>query len=331
LHTCGFIIIFVFLQEKCTCRGSDTVYESSVRDTLKKNNSKVLFMTQELTMALAAVQLITESLPISSTGHVQLLQLFLQRWGYDVNDGLSEALDHGLHGPMLFILAVYFRKQWVPLARATVTSLAALIRSRGVLHSLTFSQRKLLQIVTRIAGMVVVADITTALGYFLFKNKLQALTGNNIMLLACGFAVTMLVLWSIRWRTDSSQTLSYSRALLIGSAQGSVALLPGISRFASTVVCARWLGISQRRSLQFSFLMFAPLMLAAFVVHGIPAMLMNVSCVAVLPWVALLGGATLLAYPLFAMSCWLLSTNRWWWLGYYMTLPIAACLVLWLL
>jgi undecaprenyl pyrophosphate phosphatase UppP len=288
-------------------------------------------MLHDLTMALVAVQLITESLPISSSGHVQLLQLFLQRCGYDVKAGLSEALDHGLHGPALLILAVYFRTQWVPLVRATLSSLTALCRSRFVVHSLTFSQRTLLCLVTRIAGMVVVADITTALGYFVFKNKLHALTGNHIMLLACGFAVTMLLLCSFGWRTDSSHTLSYPRALLIGIAQGSVALLPGISRFASTVVCARWLGISQRRALQFSFLMFAPLMLAAFVVHGVPAMLMSLSHVAVLPWIALLGGATLLAYPLFVLSCWLLSTNRWWWLGYYMMLPIAACIFLWLI
>ena len=309
----------------------------------------------ELVMALAALQLIIESLPISSSGHVQLLQFFLDRSGYYTNEGLSESLDHALHGPTLLILAVYFRAQWWPLLCAILQSLNSYVRARCVITDLPFSQRTLLCIVARIVGMVVTADSITALGYFLFRDALHAWVGSNVMILAVGFVVTMMLLLSSKLldtpvsaarghppslecssgeagvghskQTEikrSSINISYPIAILLGIVQGSVALFPGISRFACTVMCARWCGVSARRSLQFSFLMFAPLIIAAFTVKGIPALLQIMNG----QWFVVLVGSTLIAYPLFVGSCWLALTNRWWWMSYYMIAPITACILL---
>lgn len=297
----------------------------------------------ELVMAFAALQLIIESLPISSSGHVQLLQFLLARWGYYTTEGLSESLDHALHGPTLLILAIYFRAQWLPLLGATLKSLSSYVRARCVITDLPFSQRTLLYIVVRIVGMVVIADVLTALGYFLFRDALHAWVGGNVMILAVGFMVTMMLLMSSQlldtpvsavrgYDGHSKQTaierssinISYPIAMLLGIVQGSVALFPGISRFACTIMCARWCGVNPRRSLQFSFLMFAPLIIAAFTVKGIPALLQILDW----QWFVVLAGSTLIAYPLFVGSCWLALTNRWWWLSYYMIIPIGLCFLI---
>lgn len=280
----------------------------------------------ELVMALAALQLIIESLPISSSGHVQLLQFFLDRCGYYTSEGLSESLDHALHGPTLLILAVYFRAPWWSLMCATLKSCMSYIRARFVFTNLSFSQRTLLLIVVRIVGMVVAADCITALGYFLFRDALHALVGSNVVLLASGFAVTMILLLSSKLckKNAQSRLISYPIAILLGTVQGSVALFPGISRFACTVMCARWCGVSARRSLQFSFLMFAPLIIAAFTVKGIPALFQVMNG----QWFVVFAGSTLIAYPLFVGSCWLALTNRWWWVSYYMIIPIGLCFLI---
>jgi len=282
----------------------------------------------EIAMAFAALQLIIESLPISSSGHVQLLQFFLTRWGYYTTEGLSESLDHALHGPTLLILAIYFRAQWWPLTKATLKSLNSYVRARFVITDLPFSQRTLLLLVARIVGMVAIADALTALGYFLFRDALHAWVGSNVMILAIGFTVTMMLLMSSQWckKNVCHRFISYPIAMLLGIVQGSVALFPGISRFACTVMCARWCGVSPRRSLQFSFLMFAPLIIAAFTVKGIPVLLQVMS----VQWFMVLIGSTLIAYPLFVGSCWLALTNRWWWLSYYLIAPITACILLYL-
>jgi undecaprenyl pyrophosphate phosphatase UppP len=280
----------------------------------------------ELVMAFAALQLIIESLPISSSGHVQLLQFLLARWGYYTTEGLSESLDHALHGPALLILAIYFRAQWWPLLGATLKSLNSYVRARCVIADLPFSQRTLLYIVARIVGMVVIADVLTALGYFLFRDALHAWVGGNVMILAIGFMVTMMLLMSSQWckKNISNRLISYPIAMLLGIVQGSVALFPGISRFACTIMCARWCGVNPRRSLQFSFLMFAPLIIAAFTVKGIPALLQILDW----QWFVVLASSTLIAYPLFVGSCWLALTNRWWWLSYYMIIPIGLCFLI---
>ena len=127
----------------------------------------------ELVMVFAAFQLIIESLPISSSGHVKLLQFFLERSGHYITEGLSEALDHALHGPTLLILAIYFRAQWLPLLSAILKSLTSYLRARCVITDLPFSQRTLLALVARIVGMVIIADCITALGYFLFRDALH--------------------------------------------------------------------------------------------------------------------------------------------------------------
>lgn len=86
--------------------------------------------------------------------------------------------------------------------------------------------------------------------------------------LAYGFLVTGLVLYSLRIPTTQQTSRNWgSTALLLGVAQ-SISLLPGISRFALTYVCARWCGHTRQKSFELSWLIGWPLMMVG-ALHGL--------------------------------------------------------------
>jgi len=294
-------------------------------------------------LIIIAVQIVGEALPISSSGHLQLASaLFAQKLNV-----LPEHFDHFLHGPSIILIACFFWRAWSSLARRAAMSVWQVVRNGGW-RALPYSNRCLLLLVGRICAMVCMADCVTAIFYGLIKGvggKFLFLQG--LPVLALGFCVTGVVLVSSWFDTFCYRktlttngislapfTLSdlpsgklYRRALILGAVQG-LALLPGISRFATTVVAAQYLGMSPRRATQFSFLMFFPLMVAAFVFNGLPAVMGNLELFTV-PVLATIVGATTLSFAAFALSYCLVLTQRLWWFGVYMLVPLG--MTVWLM
>jgi len=272
---------------------------------------------------LALTQLILEALPISSSGHVRLVQALCARWGIAVM--LPESIDHLLHGPALLMVAVYFRSEWWSLLR-NIGSAGAAFLSRNYVRD---SQRNLLRICAKLCGMIAVADGITVCLYWLIKVQLaHVVAHNSLVLLACGFCITALLLLSERWLVLRAYVpLNYTRAATIGFVQGIIFLLPGVSRFAVTVMVAQWLGLSPQRALQTSFLFFAPIMLLAFVGHGLPELLTGTFWAMLsVPLIAVLSGAMVLSYVLFVVACRATVRRRLWLFGVYMILPIICAL-----
>ncbi len=118
--------------------------------------------------------------------------------------------------------------------------------------------------------------------------------------------------------------------LIITLAQVAACLLPGISRFAATTVTALVLGISSRRAVQWSWLIFMPLMLGASLVHGVGTfVLANHNYFVFEPlFLSACLLATCLSYALFAGVVRLFQNNRSWLLGVYMLLPVSLLLLL---
>lgn len=180
------------------------------------------------------VQVVGESFPISSSGHVVL-------WDHFFSDCYSSAVlsawhaDYILHIPTLIVIALFFRHQWVPLLN--------LYRMRHVIG------RLLLQ------GFVL--ELVTCLFWLLWT----CVPRDAVMPLWIGFFITAGALWALRGRPEGHRVWSVRDSVVLGALQG-IALLPGISRFGITYVGARWLGISVRRSFQISFLIEWPLALA---------------------------------------------------------------------
>ena len=263
----------------------------------------------------AVIQIIIEMVPVSSSGHVLLIHHFLAWSGWQTLP-LEEWFDHFLHGPTLVILMIYFAKDWMGILQHSMC---------GILRP-TASWWRMVRVVSKMVLYISLADGVTAVMYLTLKRWLES-TGLALhpYVVMAGMAMTMLLLLSTYLlRKNGDSVLTASKAMLLGLVQGC-AFLPGLSRFGSTYVIARWLGIGHRRAFQFSFAMFVPLIIVAFGGHGIPGMVHHwpVAATVFIPCVC----AAVLAYYVFGLVERLAISGRWYYLGWYMAIPISFLLL----
>lgn len=116
---------------------------------------------------------------------------------------------------------------------------------------------------------VLTAFIPTAIiGFTLFKFIKTIFLGNLYITLASLFlgGIVLIVLELIykekEHHVDKIEDISYKNALLIGIFQ-SIAIIPGVSRSAATIISALFLGTKRKAATEFSFLLAVPTMLAA--------------------------------------------------------------------
>lgn len=264
---------------------------------------------------VSLIQIIYESLPVSSSTHVRLIELLYARYGYDYFV-LPEYLDHLLHGPTLVVLAVFFRQEVLGI-------LSTLVLSVHRRHAY-----KMLCIVFKIIGFALLASLPPVLlMYGVIKPYVKnSMLFTNDGFLLVGMLITMLSLFSLRLLSKSAEPLTMRKTCILGVVQ-ACALLPGISRFASTYVAARWLKLSPRRAFETCFLVQVPLLVAAFFINGVPGFLTEgcLSLITPLYFMCVLG-ATIIAYGML-YGAWVLSQRGLFWLfGCYMVLPITILL-----
>ncbi len=189
------------------------------------------------------LQIVVESLPISSSGHTTLFSCLMFHFGHQLPEIVTAVwFNHLLHLPTVFIIVLFFEKQW----------------SRLACHPWRYKK-----IIVRLVGMVFVADAITMVFYGFFKY-----IGVHWFPLGIGFLITAFLLYSLRYCPSGPRihSLLFS-ALILGMVQGA-ALLPGISRFAATYVGARWLSIDAQKSLYLSWLLQWPLIVVGSL-HGL--------------------------------------------------------------
>lgn len=183
---------------------------------------------------LGAVQGFTEFLPVSSSGHLVIVQKFIP--------GFSQPgvfFDVVLHLATLCAVLVYFRKR---------------------LLSLTFNYYILLLIGT-IPAVVI---------GFLFQDQLEAMFGNYKMV-AIELIISGILNILIDRAREVKKVISNSDSFIIGIAQ-AIAIIPGISRSGATIFAGGRLGIKREEIAEFSFLLSIPAILGAavleFLKHG---------------------------------------------------------------
>ncbi|MCK4517445.1 undecaprenyl-diphosphate phosphatase, partial [Candidatus Babeliales bacterium] len=120
---------------------------------------------------------------------------------------------------------------------------------------------------------------------------------------------------------STAESLNIRKALILGCVQG-IALLPGISRFATTYVAGRWLHLSPRRAFQISFLIQLPLISAAFVqglykIVGTPEGILLSSGRGLLTLVL----ATVIGFFALCFAQKLAYQEKFWWFGFYLLVP----------
>lgn len=198
-------------------------------------------------------QIMLESFPVSSSGHILLIEKFLYRGGFP-KISLPDSIDYFLHGPTILILILLFRREW-----------------GAILKQLIFRPSKsFLKILLKIFLYIcITTSIAGCFKFFidLYLKNFSWFKSDQLLLIGfCLTATLLFILFMKEKREDNNfayNKLTIKKVFIVGIVQ-ALALLPGISRFGSVYVVSRLLNISPRRAFEFTFLIQMPLIIPAF-------------------------------------------------------------------
>ncbi len=183
-------------------------------------------------LILGAVQGITEFFPISSSGHLAIIQIFADKMGYGHVLGKEAiAFNVAVHGASLAAIVIVVRDDI----------------KRIILH-----ERRLLL-------MLLIATVPAGLVGVLLKSHIEDAFGS---LNAVGLALiaTGLMLILVEWKKPGDRSVSQTGladALIIGCGQ-AVAIMPGLSRSGCTIGAGLLRRLSRDEAVRYSFLMAIP-------------------------------------------------------------------------
>ncbi|MBN1437326.1 MAG: undecaprenyl-diphosphate phosphatase [Sedimentisphaerales bacterium] len=206
---------------------------------------------------LGIVQGLTEFLPVSSSGHLVILQHWFK---HNPDDPAMILFDLALHLGTVVAILFYYRHSIKKYFQHLFTSLADL-NHPGKLYHQSASIR-----FTLLAG---IAIVVTGLFYALFKDIVEKGFEKAWIVAVC-WLITAAVLLLTDQRKHARRSLrqfGIIAAVLVGLAQGA-ALFPGISRSGSTICVAVLLGLHRRWAGEFSFLIGVPAILGAALLKG---------------------------------------------------------------
>ena len=184
---------------------------------------------------LGIIQGLTEFLPVSSSGHLEIAKAIL---------GEEKIAKESL----LMTVILHF-----------ATALATIIIFRTDLKSvilglIKFENNDSFWFSIKICISMVPAVV---IGIF-FSNEIEALFGGELTLVGCMLIITGLLLFLADRAKQSEKRVSLIGSFIIGISQ-AIAILPGISRSGATISTAVLLGIDKEKAARFSFLMVVPL------------------------------------------------------------------------
>ncbi len=206
---------------------------------------------------LGIAQGLTEFLPVSSSGHLVLIEHFVP--SLDPESKSMLLFDLSLHVATIGSILIVFHAQ--------ILSFVKGLLKIGQYNSLnpTILYRK--SPAARFCILAIVTTFATAVCYKLFKDPLES--ARKMEVLAFAWIVTASVLLITDQRRPSRRGLrqvGLMFAVIVGIAQ-SVAILPGISRSGATICTAILLGLHRRWAIEYSFLISIPAILGGAVLQ----------------------------------------------------------------
>jgi undecaprenyl-diphosphatase len=178
---------------------------------------------------LGLMQGLTEFLPVSSSGHIELGKVLLN---VESEDNLLFSVL--VHAATALSTIVVYRKDILGIFRGLLEF--------KMNESTVFS----LKIIISMIPVIIVG--------LLFKDDLESLFEGTILLVGSMLIVTGILLSLTYYSPKKTGSVSFFNALVIGIAQ-TIAILPGISRSGATIATALLLGVEKDKATRFSFLM----------------------------------------------------------------------------
>lgn len=202
------------------------------------------------------VEGITEWLPVSSTGHLIIVESFMKF--KNVSEGFFDMFDVVIQlGAILAVVLIYFKDIW-PFTNKQGRGFT----KRGLLSHLDKN-------ITNLWGRILVACIPAAVIGLLFDEKFEELFYNPtcvaLALIIFGIAFIVIENWhkGKKSRINNILSITYKDALIIGIFQLLAAIFPGVSRSGATIIGALLIGVSRKVSAEFTFYLAIPVMFGA--------------------------------------------------------------------
>ncbi|MGE4563537.1 MAG: undecaprenyl-diphosphate phosphatase [Victivallaceae bacterium] len=190
---------------------------------------------------LGIVEGVTEFLPISSTGHMIIVDTFIH-----FDKSFREMFLIVIQLGAILSVLIYFRDKLFPLGA---------LRDRAEF-------RRMFNIWLKAAVGVVPSLIVGGLFGKIIQRALFNVTTVAVALLIGGIALILIERRKCKVVATDMETLSYPRAFMIGCAQ-CLAMIPGTSRSAATILGGMMLGTSREVAVEYSFFLAIPTMMAA--------------------------------------------------------------------
>ena len=184
---------------------------------------------------LGIIQGLTEFLPVSSSGHLELGKAILGDQSLPEESLLLTVL---LHFATALSTVVVFRKDILSILKS--------------LFSFTWDED------TQFIVKIIVSMIPAVIIGLLFEKQLEDLFGANILFVGCMLLITAVLLFFADKAKSTNKPVNFKDAFIIGISQ-AIAMLPGISRSGATISTSVLLGNDKTKAARFSFLMVIPL------------------------------------------------------------------------
>ena len=184
---------------------------------------------------LGIVQGLTEFLPVSSSGHLELAKVL---FGDESLPKESLTFTVVLHFATALSTIVIFRKEVFDI----IKGLFQFKKNEEFLFSVK----------------IIISMIPAVIIGLLFEKELEAFFNRNVLLVGFMLLITGLLLFLADKAKNTNKSVSFKNSLIIGISQ-AIAMLPGISRSGATISTSVLLGIDRTKAARFSFLMVVPL------------------------------------------------------------------------
>lgn len=186
-------------------------------------------------IVLGVVQGLTEFLPVSSSGHIEIARALLPGTTIGKQSVLMTVV---LHFATAISTIVVFRKEVGEI-------LNGLLQFKYNEHA-EFTLK------------IILSMIPAALVGVLLDEEIEKLFSTNMLLVGCMLLVTGVLLLLADRAKETDKPVSFLNAFIVGISQ-AIAILPGISRSGATISTCVLLGIDRAKAARFSFLMVVPL------------------------------------------------------------------------
>ena len=201
-------------------------------------------------LILGIVQGLTEFLPVSSSAHLNIFP-WIFNW-----EKISESYDVALHLATLLAILLFFYKDWIRLIKGGYNQI---IKKKHTTDG-------------RMFWYIVFATIPAGVLSLILDKISDKLIGDNLntkmLVIAIALIIMGIILYIIDKKSSSDikyEQMSFKNSMLIGLSQAIAAAFPGVSRSGITMTVARYLGLDRESSAKYSFLLGAPITLAAVI------------------------------------------------------------------